>query len=33
MMTIRPATANDAALLAALIHELAEYDRLETRPA
>ena len=28
MMTIRPATADDAALLTALIHELAEYDRL-----
>ncbi|HTZ99570.1 MAG TPA: GNAT family N-acetyltransferase [Candidatus Aquilonibacter sp.] len=28
MILIRPATANDAALLNALIHELAEYDRL-----
>jgi GNAT superfamily N-acetyltransferase len=28
MLSIRPATANDAALLTALIRELAEYDRL-----
>jgi len=28
MLTIRPATSNDAPLLTTLIHELAEYDRL-----